>query len=122
MAPRERLFVYGSLRPSSRYPMSRVLAHNARSLGRAAMRGEMASVGAYPAVRLDHSGGWVMGEVFEITGGRRVWRILDLYEGCHDQPPAYERRRIPVRLSVGRRCLWIAAWCYVMKASARDTG
>lgn len=112
---RDRLFVYGTLRPANRHPMGRVLANNARRLGRGAIRGHLARIGAYPALVHEPAGGWVEGEIFEFAGGRCIWHVLDAYEGCHDTPPDYERRRLWVRLASGRHVAWIAAWCYIVK-------
>ncbi len=116
---RERLFVYGTIRPGGGHPISRALAHNGRWLGSAAIRGSIERLGAYPALRLRSDARWVGGEVFEITGGRRVWRVLDLYEGCHEDPPDYVRQRVPVWLCAGNAGRWINAWCYVMNAGGR---
>lgn len=112
---RDKLFVYGTLRPASRHPMGRVLAHNARPLGRGAIRGRLARFGAYPGV-VDDTGGWIEGEVFAVTGGQSVWRVLDNWEGCHDDPAPYERRQIPVWLSTRHGGGWITAWCYMLAA------
>lgn len=115
---RQLLFVYGTLRHASGHPMSRALAHNARRLGPGAIRGYKRFLGPYPAVVQDDQGGWITGDVFEIMGGRRFWRVLDVYEGCHEANPSYERRRIPVRLEAGGREISIDAWCYLLKPQA----
>jgi len=112
---RHRLFVYGTLRRASGHPMSRALAHNARRLGPGAIRGRLMRAGPYPAVMADAQGPWIAGDVFEVTGGARFWRVLDAYEGCHETDPVYERRRIPVWLDAGRQGFWISAWCYMMR-------
>jgi len=115
---RQPLFVYGTLRHASGHPMSRALAHNARRLGPGAIRGRRRHLGPYPVVVHDENAGWISGDVFEIVGGRHVWRVLDIYEGCEDATPEYQRRRIPVWLIASGRRVWINAWCYVM--STRD--
>lgn len=112
---RDRLFVYGTLRPANRHPMGRVLAHNGRRLGVGTIRGRLERIGAYPALINDPSGGWIEGDVFEIIGGRCIWHVLDSFEGCCDHAPAYDRRRLRVRLASGRGRAWITAWCYVMR-------
>lgn len=94
--------------------MGRVLSHNARALGIAAMRGRLARTGAYPVVKTGAAGQWITGDLFEVTGGRGVWRVIDRYEGCEDAKPDYERRRVTVRLAAGGRERWTTAWCYVM--------
>jgi len=112
--PRERLFVYGTLRPRAGHPMGRVLAHNARALGAARMRGQVGRAGAYPVAKAGVEGGWVCGELFEVTGGRGVWRVLDRYEGCDAPRPEYECRRVTIRLAAAGCERWTTAWCYVM--------
>jgi gamma-glutamylcyclotransferase (GGCT)/AIG2-like uncharacterized protein YtfP len=112
--PRDRLFVYGTLRPRSGNVMGRVLMHNARALGTAAMPGSVRRAGAYTVANVDAQGGWVRGEVFEVTGGRGVWRVLDRYEGCGGEKSDYARRRVAVRLVADGREHWTTAWCYVM--------
>lgn len=94
--------------------MGRVLAHNARPLGPGAIRARRAWVGAYPAIIPDPAGSWVQGEVYAVTGGRRIWSIIDRYEGCHEPEPAYERRQFPVWLGPRSVGGWTIAWCYVM--------
>jgi gamma-glutamylcyclotransferase (GGCT)/AIG2-like uncharacterized protein YtfP len=118
---RQPLFVYGTLRHASGHPMSRALTHNARRLGSGAMRGHKRYLGPYPAIVHDERGGWITGDLFEIVGGRRFWRVLDVYEGCHEANPSYERRRIPVRLEAGGREIWVNAWCYLLKPHARTS-
>lgn len=109
-----RLFVYGTLRPDSGHPMGRVLAHNARWIGNAAIRGRLSWIGPYAAAVEDHAAGWLQGELFEITGGAFVWRALDRYEGCEDETDEYERRRVPVRYEHASTPRWTTAWCYVL--------
>ncbi|RIA54960.1 gamma-glutamylcyclotransferase family protein [Dichotomicrobium thermohalophilum] len=119
---RQPLFVYGTLRRASGHPMSRALAHNARRLGPGAIRGSMTYLGPYPAVVEDEQAGWIMGDVFEVMGGRHFWRVLDIYEGCHEVNPGYERRRIPVRLDAAGRGVWIDAWCYLLSPQLGTCG
>jgi gamma-glutamylcyclotransferase (GGCT)/AIG2-like uncharacterized protein YtfP len=116
--PRQRLFAYGTLRRKSGHPMSRVLAHNARLLGPGAIRGRKCFLGPYPAIMADDEAGWVSGNVFEILAGRHVWRVLDIYEGCHEANPCYERRCTAVWLTLGGRGVWIEAWSYLMRPDA----
>ncbi len=115
---RQRLFAYGTLRRESGHPMSRALAHNARLLGPGAIRGRKCFAGPYPAIVADGAAGWVSGDVFEILAGRYFWRVLDIYEGCHEANPCYERRRAAVWLDLGGRGVWIDAWTYLMRAEA----
>ena len=120
--PRERLFVYGTLRPRKGHPMGRVLAHNALALGPACMRGHVCRAGPYPAVEAGPGYGWVHGELFEITGGREIWRVLDRYEGCDDTGPDYARQKIAVYRTGRRWERWTTAWCYVKASLMEPSG
>lgn len=114
LSPRARLFVYGTLRPCSGHPMGRVLAHNARALGPATMRGRVSRTGAYPVADAGAQDGWIHGELFEVRGGQAVWRVLDRYEGCFAIQPDYARKPVNVWLGCNGRGRWTVAWCYVM--------
>jgi len=117
MRSQHRLFVYGTLRTGSGHPMGRVLAHNARWIGRAAIRARLSRVGPYAAAVEDHAAGWLDGELFEVTGGALVWRALDRYEGCEDEADDYERRRVSVLSAQASVPRWVEAWCYVRTAA-----
>ncbi len=111
--PCRLLFVYGTLRPDSGHPMGRVLAHNARSLGAAIVRARLSRVGPYRAiVPCAPARCWVEGEMFEVFGGRGVWRVLDGHEGCAEPHPDYRRVRVAALLDAGPRRGWTSAWCY----------
>jgi gamma-glutamylcyclotransferase (GGCT)/AIG2-like uncharacterized protein YtfP len=77
------------------------------------MRGHICRAGPYPAIVAGPGDGWVHGELFEITGGREVWRVLDRYEGCEDTRPDYTRQRITVYRTDRRSERWMTACCYV---------
>lgn len=104
------LFVYGSLRPACRNPMSRYLEARATLLGRGRMRGSLYDLGWYAALV---SGGIeaVQGEIYRITEPA-VWRTLDRYEGCSAEfpcPTEYVRVMRPIRTA--RQIL--QGWVYV---------
>ncbi len=102
--------------------MALALRHNARPLGAGAIRGKIRPVGPYPALRPDATAGWISGDVFEVLGGRGIWRALDAYEGCHEPSSAYERRRVPVWLHAGQGGFWVTAWCYACAVRAQNGG
>lgn len=95
----EMLFVYGTLRaacPSGAH--SRYL-QGARFVGNARVRGHLyqasyAPALIYPALVLDGTAGWVVGEVYQLTDATQL-AALDAYEEC-DYPalPGQEYQRL----------------------------
>lgn len=108
------LFVYGTLRRSSRHLMARHLAQHARHLGPGRTRGRLYDLGAFPGLKdADGEDDWVRGEVYELRDPARTLPHLDAYEGCgpNDRPPyLFERHRRPVQLNDGR---FLTAWVYL---------
>jgi gamma-glutamylcyclotransferase (GGCT)/AIG2-like uncharacterized protein YtfP len=51
----------------------------------------------------------VHGEVWRIIDGRRLWPVLDAYEGLDREPPEYDRGRVTVRFMTGYE---LSAWVY----------
>lgn len=103
------LFVYGTLR-RSRNRQRHPLLQGARFLHHAWMIGELYDLGEYPGVyRRGRGGGHVFGELYELPAGTTgaLLAALDDYEGRE-----FERRRVVVTLSDGRRR---TAWAYVLR-------
>ena len=109
---RERLFVYGTLRPG-RAPREIADAVNTlERLGEGAIRGRLYDLGAYPGVILDDAAGEVSGEVFAVTDERILAR-LDTYEGYFPRDPAaslFLRVNAEVTFTDGEREF---CWVYV---------
>jgi gamma-glutamylcyclotransferase (GGCT)/AIG2-like uncharacterized protein YtfP len=93
-----KVFVYGSL--MSGYPANRLFA-NCKLLGKAAVRGRMINVGAYPGIipPKEHDD-YVFGELYDDVS-RDTLAELDRYEGYShtlDAETCYQRRHCPVLL------------------------
>lgn len=104
------LFVYGSLRPACRNPMSRYLEARATLLGRGRIRGSLYDLGWYAALVAGEPGA-VQGEIYHISDPA-VWRTLDRYEGCSPEfprPTEYARLLLPLR-TAGQI---LQGWVYV---------
>ncbi len=113
------LFVYGSLRRGSRVPARRVLDRHGPWLGMATAAGTLYAVADYPGLVPRLRGrGRVVGELYRVRAPRRVWPVLDAWEGCRstDPPPREYRRRL-VRVRRGGRDL--RAWAYLYQRPTR---
>ena len=116
----EFLFVYGSLLSNARDRLGsverRVLRWHARRMGLATRPGKLHDLGGYPGLATSRRvstavlGGVVYGEVWRIIDGRRVWPLLDAYEGLDGASPEYARERAAVRLVSGH---FLTAWIYL---------
>lgn len=109
------LFVYGTLKRTSREPLARRLSMESRFIGRGTVDGMLYSLGRYPGLVLADPGRReVHGEVVALKYARSfIW--LDDYEGCGPNwphPQEYERRVVPVRLVSGGE---IRCWTYVFQ-------
>jgi gamma-glutamylcyclotransferase (GGCT)/AIG2-like uncharacterized protein YtfP len=86
------LFVYGTLRRGGSNDIAR-LVPRATCAGTARVRGRLYAVGWYPHLLLDASGGWVVGELYDVPAD--AWPVLDALEEVvtPDRPNgAYFRR------------------------------
>jgi len=102
------LFVYGTLRRGSKIKIARLLHANSDFLGQARMNGRLTRSQPHRgAVRSDHPGEWIAGEVFQLNDPSKLLPILDEYEG-----PEYKRTSVPVELDSGKR---LQAWIYLLK-------
>lgn len=104
------LFVYGTLRPGSGWPMARRLATEARYLGPARASGRLYAVANYPGF-LPGEEGEVIGDLFALRDTATLdW--LDTYEECtarHPLPHEYRRDTLWVAGSEGA----CRAWTYL---------
>jgi gamma-glutamylcyclotransferase (GGCT)/AIG2-like uncharacterized protein YtfP len=117
------LFVYGTLRPESAYPMARRLQAQAKLLGRASARGILYDFGRYPgALFQPEHRDRILGHVLALRNAERLLKELDAYEGITDPASGFRRLEIEVRLEKGGR---IDAWAYGLSeppARARRIG
>jgi gamma-glutamylcyclotransferase (GGCT)/AIG2-like uncharacterized protein YtfP len=113
-----QLFVYGTLRSQSGHPMARRLARQARLIGKGSAPGALYDLGAYPgAVFSPDRKRQVTGEIFALTSGGRLLRLLDAYEGCASEDAAetaLRRIEIEVRLPTGST---VEAWTYALETA-----
>jgi gamma-glutamylcyclotransferase (GGCT)/AIG2-like uncharacterized protein YtfP len=99
------LFVYGTLRPGARSPMTRFLVTNAALLCPARYRGRIYRIAHYPGVvPSDNPRDRVIGDVFRLAHPPRVLKRLDIHEGCGPaarRPTEYVREVVTVELEEG---------------------
>ena len=98
------LFVYGTLRPSSRHPMAHRLRAGAKPLGTGTARGTLYDFGYYPGATFDgEARGRVVGEVFAVPTASQLIAELDYYEGAppHGDGELYRLVEIEVLLDTG---------------------
>jgi gamma-glutamylcyclotransferase (GGCT)/AIG2-like uncharacterized protein YtfP len=108
------LFVYGTLRPGARSPMTRFLASNSVLVGRASYQGRLYRIAHYPGVvASDNPRDMVVGDVFRLADPARVLKRLDVHEGCGPalrRPTEYLREIVSVTLEDGGPA---EAWTYL---------
>jgi gamma-glutamylcyclotransferase (GGCT)/AIG2-like uncharacterized protein YtfP len=105
------IFVYGTLRRTCTTGAHRTYLAAAKFIDNAKVKGTLYRVSYYPAVVLDESAGWVVGEVYQLTSSAQLQQ-LDTYEECTypslpDQE--YQRTQVDVITSSGRL---LSAWIY----------
>jgi gamma-glutamylcyclotransferase (GGCT)/AIG2-like uncharacterized protein YtfP len=107
------LFVYGTLRRASLYPMARRLQAKARLLGNGSVPGLLYDFGTHPgAVFGPELYQRVLGEVFALRTSDPLLAAIDAYEGCAKESESefdFRRIKVAVTLDTGRR---LEAWSY----------
>jgi len=115
MDTNEYLFVYGTLRAGSGYPMGAELERGAVRAGGATLQARLYRVSYYPgAVLSNDSADQVFGDLFRITDSS-IWPSLDRYEGCGPEYTAnheYQRCQVQVLTPTGEVK---TAWCYLYR-------
>jgi gamma-glutamylcyclotransferase (GGCT)/AIG2-like uncharacterized protein YtfP len=113
------LFVYGTLRAFVDIPMARRLRAAGLHVGTARTPGRLYDLGPYPGLKeARRRGEWVVGDLYALSGCRKVLRVLDRYEAG---AAGRERARF-VRVSAivcqagGRRR---SAWLYLYRPPVR---
>jgi gamma-glutamylcyclotransferase (GGCT)/AIG2-like uncharacterized protein YtfP len=109
---RERLFVYGTLRPGRAPREIADAVDTLQRIGEGTIRGRLYDLGAYPGVILDDAAPEVPGEVFVVTD-QRILDRLDIYEGFFPRDPAaslFLRVNAEVTFTGGEREF---CWVYV---------
>ena len=112
------LFVYGTLRRSSRSEMSRLLSRCADFVAEGTYQGRLYQVGYYPGVvASDSPDEQVRGEVYALREPEILLAKIDLYEECSPGfagPTEYVRRHERITFQDGSTCY---AWVYVYNRS-----
>ena len=108
------LFVYGTLRSGFQHPVKYEIRNDIEWAGEAQINARIYDIGRYPgAVRVtDGKKIFVRGEVYRIRHPKKVFRILDEYEGFHRETPGtseYVRDQELIFLPDGRH---VTAWVY----------
>ena len=76
------LFVYGTLRKGFGLPILKKIESDIQYLGNSEINGELYDIGKYPAaLPAKKSSSKILGEVFVILRPRKVFKLLDSYEG-----------------------------------------
>ncbi len=108
MQNKEYLFVYGTLRKAFNHPLYHFLSRHAELVGIGTFRGKLYDLGPYPAaVPSEKPSDKVIGEVYELRGTKRLFGLLDEYEG-----PRFWRRKAPIMLWGGRK---VISWLYLYR-------
>lgn len=103
------VFVYGTLRQGGTREMRRSVP-GAVFVSKAALRGELYDLGAYPGLQLSANGNLISGEVYQVTD--RILQELDEIEGFHEgdlEASYYFRKQIAALLDGGPQHL---CWVY----------
>lgn len=89
----EYIFVYGTLRRACTTGAHHTYLAGAEFIENAKIRGKLFRVSYYPALVLDNSASWVMGEVYRLASADQLAR-LDAYEECtYPSLPGQEYQR-----------------------------
>jgi gamma-glutamylcyclotransferase (GGCT)/AIG2-like uncharacterized protein YtfP len=103
----EILFVYGSLLSSVRGRLGaaerRALRWHSCRIGFGVVPGRLHDLGGYPGLAISRRISEVVhGEVWRVIDSRRLWPVLDTYEGLDCTPPQYARGIVTVRVVSGQ--------------------
>jgi gamma-glutamylcyclotransferase (GGCT)/AIG2-like uncharacterized protein YtfP len=79
-------------------------------MGPARIRGRLYQIGWYPALVIDPSAGWVMGELCRLHAPAEQLMMLDTYEEMDAPDPEYTRELQSVDAAHGNVQAW--AYCY----------
>lgn len=106
------LFVYGTLRRDCPGGAHLTYLQGAEFIARARVRGNLYAVSYYPALVLDATANWVLGEVYRLCDEQQL-QALDRYEECtYPSRPGQEYLRCltGVETDKGEK---LNAWVYV---------
>lgn len=113
------LFVYGTLRTGLNHPVIREIKDDVEWMGESFIKGKLFDIGNYPGAVKDidvknteKKRRSIKGEVYLVKYPKKVFRILDEYEGFQEQFAAgseYYREQELITLQNGKK---IQAWVY----------
>lgn len=107
----EYIFVYGTLRRACATGAHQTYLAGVEFIENAKTKGNLYRVSYYPALVLNDSADWVMGEVYRLTSSDQLAR-LDAYEECtYPSLPGqeYQRKKVEVITDSG---IVLPVWIY----------
>lgn len=113
------IFVYGTLRRGGPSGAHQTYLAGAEFIDDAKINGKLYRVSYYPALVLDDSASWVMGEVHRLASADQLMR-LDTYEECsYPSLPnqEYQRKKIEVLTDSGKI---LSVWIYCYQHSIKN--
>ncbi len=116
---KDYVFVYGTLRGACITGAHSTYLEDAEFIDDAKIMGKLYRVSHYPALVLDNSAGWVLGEVYRLKSAEQLIR-LDAYEECTypslpDQE--YQRKKVDITINSGAV---LSVWIYTYQRSVGD--
>lgn len=107
------LFVYGTLRKGFKNPILNEVMDNVKFIENGFIQASLFDIGEYPGIVPNNDKKSVVkGDVFEINDSKKVFKILDNYEGFYIRninKSEYLRSKALIELSTGNK---IIAWVY----------
>jgi gamma-glutamylcyclotransferase (GGCT)/AIG2-like uncharacterized protein YtfP len=107
------LFVYGTLRKEFGLQLSKEIMNDLSFVSSGAINGELYDIGEYPAaLPSENKDSLISGEIYKISHPRKVFKLLDEYEGYdkkHLDNSEYLRKKELLELESGEK---IRAWVY----------
>jgi len=111
----EYIFVYGTLLSSFKIEQFQQIEEHLQFISKATIKGALYDLGNYPGY-VEVPEGEVQGELYLVSEIDKVFEILDVYEGLHNDEPEYIRKKIAVRLPEGEE---IDSWIYIFQQQLR---
>lgn len=104
MEQKNYLFVYGTLRKNYKLKLKDKVADSIKYFGQAKVSASLYDIGKYPGAIKEDNRNEVIGDVFVVNDPKRVFKVLDEYEGDE-----FKRQKNRVRLRSGKS---VNAWIY----------
>jgi gamma-glutamylcyclotransferase (GGCT)/AIG2-like uncharacterized protein YtfP len=115
----EFVFVYGTLRRACMTGAHATYLAGARFIDNAKINGSLYRVSYYPALVVDESTAWVIGEVYQLVATEQLI-ALDAYEECtYPALPGqeYQRKKMNVLTDAGSV---LSAWVYTYQRASEN--